>query len=340
MINIDGIIYALQPEGGGISGYTTRLIRYLQGRDAGFQARVYGYHPFNEGETNVSAHETRYYERIRKASVDPEATVFWSSYYRSPERDIPSVVTVHDMIAERSSVTLRRIAARIQKWKAIYEAAHIVCISEATKRELIKTRAIRSGVEVSVIRHGVGPEFYVDGCINREDNLALFVGGRQGYKNFTNTVRALANLPLIKLVCIGGGSATPAERSIVDQLLPGRCDFLGSVTQAQLNELYNRASVLLYTSTYEGFGLPILEGFAAGCPVLVCKGEAVCEVAGSAAFVARDGSAEAIRTELVRLLNDRTLREEKVCAGRERAARLNWQSSFSAMLSILEATRR
>ena len=93
--------------------------------------------------------------------------------------------------------------------------------------------------------------------------------------------------------------------------------------------------VLAYPSRYEGFGFPVLEGFAAGVPVLTSSVASLPEVAGDAALLVEPSDANAIGHGLVRLFADPALRERLVAAGRERLASFSWERAAGATAELL-----
>jgi mannosyltransferase len=117
-----------------------------------------------------------------------------------------------------------------------------------------------------------------------QKNTVLFIGGRAGYKNFEYAVQIIGELPELYLQIIGGGELTDREIALLKKHLPDRYEYYQSLSNKELNIKYNEAKFLLYPSLYEGFGIPVLEAQAAGCPVVCCNVSSLSEIAGDAAI--------------------------------------------------------
>jgi glycosyltransferase involved in cell wall biosynthesis len=127
--------------------------------------------------------------------------------------------------------------------------------------------------------------------------------------------------PICRLVIAGAGGSQEAEA--YERCGVG-CDMLGFISDDELHELYRRATLFVSLSAYEGFGLPIVEAMAHGCPVLVADNSSQAEVAGEGAFLIHDASPEAIAERLTEVLADRDELELRAEAARARAAELSW----------------
>jgi glycosyltransferase involved in cell wall biosynthesis len=127
--------------------------------------------------------------------------------------------------------------------------------------------------------------------------------------------------PICRLVIAGAGGSQEAEA--YERCGVG-CDMLGFISDEELHELYRRATLFVSLSAYEGFGLPIVEAMAHGCPVLVADNSSQAEVAGEGAFLIHDASPEAIAERLTEVLADRDELERRAEAARARAAELSW----------------
>jgi len=127
--------------------------------------------------------------------------------------------------------------------------------------------------------------------------------------------------PICRLVIAGAGGSQEDE---AHERRGVGCDMLGFISDEELNELYRRATLFVSLSAYEGFGLPIVEAMAHGCPVLVADNSSQAEVAGDGAFLIHDTSPDSIAERLTELLADRDELARRGEAARERAAELSW----------------
>lgn len=291
MILIDGIIFSLQRQGG-ISVYFRQLLQQMQ-RDGVpttllLDGTLQQAAPLGGDALVVIARSARLLERYRRCRI-PQAvkpTLFHSSYYRQPaERSLPMVVTVHDFIYERFSTGPRRWVHMVQKHAAIRAAQAVICISESTRQDFLQWVGETPGQQVHVIHNGVADIFRPLELEPAPIPYVLYVGERGGYKNFSLVLKAMALLPELELHCVGGGALRPEELAVVDANVRRRVKHLGFVTEPELNEHYNRAVCLAYPSSYEGFGIPVLEAMRAGCPVVSADCKAVLEVGRDALIV-------------------------------------------------------
>jgi glycosyltransferase involved in cell wall biosynthesis len=139
------------------------------------------------------------------------------------------------------------------------------------------------------------------------------------------------------LVITGGQSSM--ERDLVRQLHGGiykRVHILGEVPHADMPGIYSLADFTLYPSLLEGFGLPVLEAFRCGCPVLTSNVTSIPEVAGDAAMLIDPYSTNQIADGMVKLANDPVLRESLIAKGFKQAKKFSWEKTAGIILSALE----
>lgn len=342
-IAIDGIVFSLQRHGG-ISVYFHELLRALarQGDAATLTLETPALQDIAAATPTlaVAPRRARALERYRRARVPAHAQVFHSSYYRRPAaRDVPTVVTVHDFIYERFRHGPARWVHLLQKHAAIRAAQVVICISEATRQDLLHWVGETPGQTIHVVHNGVGDGFRPLGLPPRGVPFALYVGERRGYKNFRVAVQALARVPELELHCVGGGPLRPDELAEFDPALRARVRHLGFVEDQRLNECYNLAECLLYPSAYEGFGIPPLEAMKAGCPVVCVDCAAVREVGGDALTVAEAMTPDAVATAMLRIA-DTGHRDTVVRAGLAVASRHSWAATHARTLEIYRELQR
>ena len=338
-VGIDGIVFSLQA-GGGISVYFSELIRYLR-EQPDVTMKVDLFEPLKgqgiaavDGSARTLS-RSRAFERYRPCHIDnPIPDVFHSSYYRQPSLiSTPTVVTVYDFIYERFSNGLRRWVHMAQKHSAIRAADAVICISEATRADLEQWVGMRPGQQVHVIPCGVGEAFRPLAKLSAPPRpYVLFVGARGGYKNFTLALKALALLPELELHCVGGGALHAKELAEVPHSVRTRVRHLGHIDENSLNECYNGATCLLYPSSHEGFGIPVIEAMRAGCPVVSIPCKAVLEMGGDALIVAApDAGALA---EAIDSVCSQTPRAVVVANGLTVARRYSWHTTHERTLQV------
>lgn len=128
----------------------------------------------------------------------------------------------------------------------------------------------------------------------------LYSGERRGYRNSQLVLKAMALLPDLELRCVGGGALRPEELAAVEAGARVRVRHLGFVTEQALNEHYNRTVCLAYASSYEGFGIPVVEAMRAGCPVVSTDCKAVLEVGRDALTVVSEPDPRAMAAAILK----------------------------------------
>ena len=263
--------------------------------------------------------------------------IFHSSYYRLPDIKCRSVVTVHDFIYQKFGSGISRFLNQRLIARAIKSAEAIICISHATKNDLLHIYDGINENNVHVVHHGVDSEIFNQdsaqdvGISGVASDYVLFVGARGGYKNFkvaANAVKVHGDLQLV----IVGAPLSPDERWFLDK---SRVSFseLGYVTDSQLAVLYRSAVCFLYPSLYEGFGMPILEAMACGTPVITSDHQAVREVGGSASLFGNGVQIDSYVEALAEAISNRSRLSE---AGVLHAKRFTWEGAIKKTLAVYE----
>lgn len=336
MIRYDGIVFALQATGG-ISVLFGEMFRNLERYGCEFDlTRFSDNGPAPSGRWIRQA--ARIGERYRRAVIGALGAdqIFHSTYYRLPAQPCKVVTTVHDFTYEKFVRGPRSWVHSLQKNAAIRGADKIICVSSSTRADLLALLPDVSEDRIEVVPNGVS-EVYgpLPEARRRPQDYVLFVGARQGYKNFRSVVTALSGMRDLSLWCVGGGAFAADERQFVERNLPGRWLHAGRVGQSKLNELYNDALCLVYPSLYEGFGVPVLEAMRAGCPVVAVDCSSIPEVSGDAAILLESGDPDEIRAA-VECLRSGPLRARYIQAGLARAQLFSWDETFSGTLRVYE----
>jgi len=166
----------------------------------------------------------------------------------------------------------------------------------------------------------------------------LSVGTLQPRKNYLRLIRAFARLRRDVVLVLAGGRGWLYEEILAEvRRHAARLRVLGFVEESDLPALYRNATLFVFPSLYEGFGLPVLEAMACGVPVVCSNASSLPEVAGEAALLVNprdeDGLAEAMR----RGLEDEALREALIARGLEQACRFTWQRAARQLLDTFKA---
>lgn len=281
----------------------------------------------------------------RQGITSGEFDIFHPTYYNPYYMDClghhPLVVTFYDMIHEIYPEYFL-INDSLSQWKfeVARRARAILCISENTKRDLLALfRVPEKKIHVVPLANSIisapGPD--PEGLPER---FLLFVGSRWGYKNFYFCLRALQELfeadRSLNLVCTGD-SFLFSETQFLKTLGLGERTHWFDADDAVLSRLYSRAMLLLFPSLYEGFGLPILEAFACGCPAVCSRAASLPEVGGDAVRYFNPKDAESIRQTVRRVLGAPQLRHEMREQGLARVQQFTWEKTARQTAAIYRA---
>ncbi|MEI7784011.1 MAG: glycosyltransferase family 1 protein [Betaproteobacteria bacterium] len=250
------------------------------------------------------------------------------------------VLTVFDMIHE---LYPEHFAAwdttRKEKEVAVSRADHIICISENTRRDLIRLMKVPEE-KTSVVHLGFSLTHQaLSNLPPPRRPFLLFVGSRGGYKNFERLLQAYASRPELRnwydLVAFGGGYLSGRECALIQKLNLDK----EQVRQVDgddgvLGALYQQAALFVYPSLYEGFGIPPLEAMSFDCPVACSNTSSMPEVVADAAIMFDPSDTESIASALERLCTDQALRVVLQQRGRDRLQTFSWRQCAVETMNI------
>jgi glycosyltransferase involved in cell wall biosynthesis len=220
---------------------------------------------------------------------------------RLPGRQGPAAVRIMD----RSARVLRR-------------ARHVLAVSEATRQDAIRIAGLDPG-RVSVVPNALAPEWFAvaspaPAADARGDTppVILHLGNNAPYKNRAGVVRVFARIRQVmhaRLIMAGARPDPGLQRLAEENGVAGFVEWLSEVEESRLKTLYRSASLLLFPSLYEGFGWPVLEAMACGCPVVCSNAGSLPEVAGTAALMAAPEDEGGLASHCLAILREPRVRE-------------------------------
>jgi len=284
---------------------------------------------------DVARNQRSIVEELRKGSYDLFHPTYYDPYFLDHLNGKPFVLTVYDLIHELFPEYFAqhiRDEMVARKRQLIMAADRIIAISERTKNDIISyysvppEKVVTVHLATSFSRRDQDP----DGTQGVKPPYIVFVGTREIYKNFTVLIEAISpilrNDRSMRVFCTGPGFSA-AEHEVFERHDITRQMQHVSVNDEELRTLYSGAVCLAYPSAYEGFGLPILEAFACGCPVLTSNTSSLPEVGGEAVFYCDPNNLESIRHGIERLISEPDLRVDLKERGFDRLKQFSWEST-------------
>jgi glycosyltransferase involved in cell wall biosynthesis len=354
--------YSAEPNLTGIGVYSRRLIETLPTLDTPHRFLfAYRFSRLRNRQYFVQPGSIRGARAPYSTCVYQEPVTFWlpwrakifhSLAQRPPafrfRQEIVTVFDIFPITGENYSTPDFRRKFSSLLLEATGRAARVMTSSHATERLLIshaqvppeKIRVIPLGVDIPVST--LSPQekrFERVRILGGEGELILSVGVIQTRKNTLNMVKALKSLPANYRLVLSGGNGYGAEavhEYIRAEALGDRVKILGFVDDAQLARLYQSASVFLFPSFEEGFGIPVLEAMAHGVPVVTSNVSSMPEVGGDAALYVDPNRPAEIAEKVRQAVEDSALRDSMIQKGLARAREFTWKRTAEATLAVYD----
>lgn len=339
-IDISQIVY-----GTGVSWYTRNLVDALLKIDKENQYILFGgyFHRLGDLKSQVNSFRGNFiakyfpippvaadiiWNQLHIVPIDwliGTVDVFHTSDWAEPPCSYPKVTTIHDLspfvFPDSAGKDGIRDVLKTQKRKYEWvkkESSKIITPSESTKKDIVKYLNIPTE-KIVVIYEAPDAIFkkQADEVVERVKNKYGITGnyavsvGTSKRKNLERITRAVASIDELRHVVVGLGALQP--------------------TSSELAALYSGAEMLVFASLYEGFGLPILEAFACGCPVVTSNISSMPEVAGNAAVLVDPTNEKAITNGIKTALANK---EDFVKRGYERIKEFSWEKAAKETLEV------
>ncbi len=272
-----------------------------------------------------------------------DAGLFISTYFTRPQRT-PSLLLVHDMIPEalRGDLTQPKW---IQKRDAIAHASAFACVSQNTLNDLMRFYPDAARRPAIVVHNGVSPAFHTTSEQQRRDFqnsfVAINLGGRPyimfvghlsvRYKNGKALFQALHQVDCSNRALLL--TDTTPRATTIFRRVPGLEVFAARLSEDDLARAYACADCLVYPSLYEGFGMPIVEAMASGCPVISSNRSALPEIAGDAALLVDPHNPTELAQALIKI-GAPAFRAGLIERGLARARTFSWNESAAKLAAL------
>ncbi|MEH1867867.1 MAG: FkbM family methyltransferase [Nostoc sp.] len=300
----------------------------------GIRYRTISYHDYDNIDSDRSM--------LQQVCDEEGADLFISSYHTTPITT-PSVFMAHDMIAERIGSNLNHIIWQ-EKHYAIRHASAFIAVSKNTARDLVTYFPEISLESVTIAENGVDHttfsvatqenihQFKIKYGITKPYFLLVRIGNV--YKNSILFFKAFSQLPSsygFDIVVTGtDGLLSPEFRAYTS----GSIVHLLHLSDEELAIAYSGAVALVYPSKYEGFGMPIVEAMACGCPVITCPNASIPEVADEAAIYVNDDDVHEMTNALFEVQKP-GIRNSLITAGLVQAEQFSWIKMAQNVSSVL-----
>ena len=228
------------------------------------------------------------------------------------------------------------------KKELLEKAIKIIAISESTKRDILKLypQINKDKIEVIYLSQSIDPKNYKE--VKLPEKFLLFVGNRDGYKNFTFFLKSVASLLYsdsnLYIVCAGGNKFTNDEKRLIDELKITNQISQSNFDDNELASYYTKAKCFIFPSEYEGFGIPVLESMACGCPVVLANHSSFPEVAGDAGVYFELNNEVDLKNKVVSLIENETYRNQMITKGYIQSKKFSWEKTAQECKELFKST--
>jgi glycosyltransferase involved in cell wall biosynthesis len=265
--------------------------------------------------------------------------------------DIIKVVIIHDLIFLRYPGMYPATDRAIYQLKTRYAckyADYIIAASEQTKQDVISYYKVPES-KISVLFPASDPSFYADKCADSTEFFStgrkyiISIGAITPRKNLFKTVQAYHSIKdkyNLDLVVIGTatGLGKPYLETIMKFILENgmkdRVHFLGNVPYKFVPDLCRKAELMVYPSSFEGFGMPIIEGLFSRIPVITSQGGCFPEAGGDAAIYINPEDPCEIADAISQVMDSGSMRNEMIMKGLEHAKKFTYEQIETSILEF------
>lgn len=294
--------------------------------------------------------------RFDRLANTKATTFFFPSFANWPvSLEKKTILVIHDTATKDRPETIKTARQRFfierSVFRSLESVSAIIANSESTKKSILKYYKVEPN-KITVINPALNHQRFKPASKNEVSaikqkfgitrNYLLYVGTLEPRKNIVGIIKAYASLPppirsKYQLVLAGGkGWGSDAIESAASRLQKSELIRTGYVGDSEMPALYTGATVFMFPSLFEGWGMPVLEAQACGVPVLTADNSSLPEAGGSAAEYVKTGSQRDLDTKLLSLLKSSSKRAKLSADGIKHASLFSWESSANKLLRLIQ----
>lgn len=276
---------------------------------------------------------------LKKQDFDLFVPTCYDPYFLDYIGCKPFVLTVYDMIYELFPQNIQEDSELVKnKLLLIEKATKIIAVSNNTKKDILKIYPHIQESKIEVVYHGSSIIVNENVKIDLPLKYILFVGMRSGYKNFNFLLNSIRDLlkedSSLFLLCAGGGKLKDEEKKIILKLGLKNQIIHRDFNEKELGLFYKKAMCFVFPSIYEGFGIPVLESMACGCPIVLGNHSSFPEVAGDAGVFFDLENSQDLKIKIESMVMNDSLRNEFSLKGLVQIKKFNWENAAQECLQV------
>ena len=312
----------------------------------------------NQQKNNIIPFSAKIYsirEQLLLPFVIPKCHIFWSPHINTPifptkaDKYITTIHDVNHLAFEGDLNFFKKLYAKILYLNAINKSDKVITVSNFSKNEIIRFLNPKKGT-IEVIYGGVNEKFYDENVVKQTFDLPkkyiLFVGNVKPHKNLITLFKSYLQLPEglkeeYSLVILGkkDGFITPDKnvfKFIEANNLSEKVFFTGFIEDKYVPDIYRKATLFVFPSLYEGFGLPILEAMATKTVVLSSSYASLPEVGKDCVLYFNPKDEKQLTNEIIKILADKNLREAYIQKGFDHSKQFSWKITAEKHVNLFE----
>jgi len=294
-------------------------------------------------------------EQLLFPFIVPQTSLLWIPHFNAPLFPVRAkniITTIHDvnhLAYRQDGFKIKHRYAKKLIDNSVLKSQKIITVSQFSKKEILKFTKSEEK-KINVIYNGMDADFYKDPSGDQDVNLPklyfLFVGNVKPHKNLITLLKAYMILPdylrkRYKIVVLGkrDGFITPDKEIryfIEKNNLEHSIHFTGYLNDNMIASLYKKATIFIFPSNYEGFGLPLLESMACDTPVICSNIPCFIEIAGDAALYFDQNKPVSLSEKIIQFIENKDLRDEFIEKGKIRIKRYAWKKAADEHMAIFK----